>query len=355
MTGTARRFAYRLGAYQAGGLLVALLVMSAIFTATSGPFLTQSNLLTILLQVSVVGLVAIPGAMLVLTGYVDLSVGSVAVLSAAVFGQMAKVAGLPLAPAITIALLVGAAWGLLNGVLICYFRFSPIIVTLGGFAGARGLAEAVTKDVTQFGFGKTFSLLGNGTVHGMPVPALIFIVVFLIGAYMWYEMPAGRHMAAIGSDKIAARALGVQVRRVPAMLYVLSGAAAAAGGLILTSELDGASVSIGLGLELEVLTAVLLGGVAFSGGRGSLWGVLFGILFVGVLDDGLILINVGPYLANVAIGGVLLAAAGFDVIYQLVERIPVTVEEEPDSPTGPTKNQTAAFAAAAKPPSERAL
>ena len=112
-------------------------------------------------------------------------------------------------------------------------------------------------------------------------------------------------MMAIGADKAAARSLGVAVRRIPLVLYVVSGLAAAAGGLIFTSELDGASLSIGIGLELQVLTAILLGGVAFTGGRGSLWGVLFGVLFVGVLNNGLVLINVGPYYANLAVGAVL--------------------------------------------------
>src|SRR5262249_36023253 len=128
----------------------------------------------------------------------------------------------------------------------------------------------------------------------------------------------------------SARSLGVAVRRIPAVLYVVSGVAAAAGGLIFTSELDGASLSIGLGLELQVLTAILLGGVAFTGGRGSLWGVLFGVLFVGVLNNGLVLINVGPYYANLAVGAVLVAAASADAFYQRLERMPVRVEEIQD-------------------------
>ena len=120
------------------------------------------------------------------------------------------------------------------------------------------------------------------------------MVVFLAGTYVWYEMRTGRHLIAIGANKEAANALGVATRRLPCVIYILSGTAAALGGLIITSQLDGASVQIGVGLELQVLTAILLGGVAFTGGRGSLWGTLAGILFIGVLEDGLILINVGP-------------------------------------------------------------
>ncbi len=325
--GSARGLAARLGAYQSGGLLVALVVMGIVFTSLSSNFFTHRNLTVVLLQVSVVGLVAIPGAMLVLAGYVDLSVGSVAVLAVAVFGQMEQVNHLPLWASIVVALAVGAGWGVMNGVLICYLNFSPIIVTLGGYAGARGVAELITHDVTRFGFGNSFAYLGNGIIFGLPVPAILFLGLFLVGAYIWYEMPVGRHMTAIGADKTSARALGVATRRIPAVTYVFSGLAAAAGGLIFTSELDGASLSIGIGLELQVLTAILLGGVAFSGGRGSLWGVLFGVLFVGVLNNGLILLNIGPYVANLAVGAVLLAAAGADAFYQRLEQIPVAITE----------------------------
>jgi ribose transport system permease protein len=324
----ARRLVAGLGAYQSGSLLAALLALGAFFTLTSSNFLTSSNLKVVLLTVSVVGIVAVPQAMLLLSGFIDLSVGSVAVLATIVFGQMMRIWDQPLGLSIVVALLVGAGWGMLNAVLVAYWGFSPVIVTLGGYAGARGIADAVSHDVTQFSFGDKFAYLGNGELFGLPMPAVIFIGVFLVGAFLWYQTPLGRHLTAIGANRPAARAVGVSVRRVPAFAYVASGLAAAAGGLVLTSELDGASPSIGLGLELEVLTAVLLGGVAFSGGRGSLWGVLFGVLFVGVLDNGLILLNVGPYYVNVAIGGVLIAAAGVDALYQRLERIPIAVDEQ---------------------------
>ncbi len=334
--GGARGIAGRLGAYQSGGLLVALVLLSVFFGFQSARFWTSSNLKVILLQVAVVGIVAVPGAMLVLCGYVDLSVGSVGVLAVAVFGQLVKVDHASVLVGVLGGLGVGTAWGLMNGFLISYLDFSPIVVTLGGYAGARGLAEALTHDVTQFGFGNSFDNLGNGTVLGVPLPGVIFIVVFLVGAYVWYVMPTGRHMTAVGANKVAARDLGVSVRRIPFLLYVLSGLAAALGGLIMTAELDSASLSIGVGLELQVLTAILLGGVAFSGGRGSLWGVLFGVLFVGVLYNGLVLVNVGPYYADLVVGIVLILAAGSDAFYRRLERLPVRVaedrEEEPTQP-----------------------
>jgi ribose transport system permease protein len=313
----------RLGAAQGGGLWVALILMSLYFSWTTGSFFTQSNLLVVLEQVSVLGMVAVPGAMLLVSGNLDLSVGSVAGLAAAMFGEFDKVFGWPILLSFVGALLVGAAWGTMNGVLISYLGFSPVIVTLGGYAGAAGLAQTITSDSTRSGFGPVFNQLGNGTLAGIPVPGVIFVVVFLAGTYVWYEMRTGRHLIAIGANKEAAKALGVATRRLPCVIYILSGTAAALGGLIVTSQLDGASVQIGVGLELQVLTAILLGGVAFTGGRGSLWGTLAGILFIGVLDDGLILINVGPYVADLAVGAALVVAAALDVLYQRLERVPV--------------------------------
>ena len=330
----------RLGSAQGGGLFVALILLSLYFSISTGSFFTRSNILVVLEQVSVLGMVAVPGAMLLVSGNLDLSVGSVAGLSAATFGTFDKIFHWPVLVAAIGALAVGALWGTMNGALISYLGFSPVIVTLGGFAGAAGLAQTITSDATRSGFGNAFDNLGDGTLAGIPLPVIIFLLVFLIGAYVWYETKTGRHLIAIGANKDAATALGVESKRLPFVIYVLSGMAAALGGLIFTAQLDGASVQIGVGLELQVLTAILLGGVAFNGGRGSLWGTLAGILFIGVLDDGLILINVGPYVADLAVGAALVVAAALDVLYQRLEKVPVaeTAEAEaletdrPDAP-----------------------
>ena len=320
----------RLASAQGGGLFVALVLLSLYFSVATGSFFTRSNILVVLEQISVLGIVAVPGAMLLVSGNLDLSVGSVGGLAAACFGEFDKIFGWPVWLAALGALAVGAAWGTMNGVLISYLGFSPVIVTLGGFAGAAGLAQTITSDSTRSGFGSAFDFLGNGTLVGIPVIVLIFFAVFLIGAFVWYETSTGRHLIAIGANKDAATALGVASKRLPCVIYILSGTAAALGGLIVTAQLDGASVQIGVGLELQVLTAILLGGVAFNGGRGSLWGTLAGILFIGVLDDGLILINVGPYVADLAVGAALVVAAALDVLYQRLERVPVpeTAEAE---------------------------
>lgn len=317
---------------QQNGLLFALVALIATFSLMSDRFLTVSNFSVIFLQVAVIGIVAIPGSMLLLAGYVDLSVGAIAVLSAVIFGQVMAADGNLLVAALA-GIVVGAGWGALNGYLIAVLGLSPIIVTLGGLAGARGAAELITQGFTTYGYGPVFSLLGNGKLYGMPVPIVIFVIITLIGLHVWYRTPYGRHMVAIGGAKETAAELGIPTRAIPFWLYTVSGLAAAVGGLIIASELDGAAISIGTGLELEVLTAVLLGGVSFSGGRGSLLVVLFGVLFIGVLDNGLVQVNVSPYFERCAIGIALVAAAGLDILYQRLERLKIPNEvAEPAEP-----------------------
>jgi ribose transport system permease protein len=316
---------------QRNGLFFGLVALVAFFTAKSDRFLTVGNVRVILLNMAIVGLVAVPAAMLVLSGYVDLSVGSMGVLAAVAFAEVYNL-GAPVLVAGLCALGVGALWGALAGWGIAYLGLSPIVVTLGGLAALRGLAQWLSDAVVTYGFGDTVSWFGNGRVLSIPVPVLLFAGAYLIGVYVWYVTPAGRHMTAIGEDAEAARAVGINRRWLPMKLYIVSGVAGATGGLILMAQLDASSMSIGQGLELDVLTAVLLGGVSFVGGRGSLFGVLVGALFIGVLQNGLLLINVSAYLKSVAVGAALVAAAGLDVLYRKLDR--VIIEHEPSQPPG---------------------
>jgi ribose transport system permease protein len=257
-----------------------------------------------------------------MAGYVDLAIGSIAILASTVFGELATRSVSPLV-AFLVALGVGLAWGLATGFVVAYLGFSPIVVTLGGLAGARGLAEIISKGLTKYGFGPEFARLGNGEFIGIDTPVWLFLAVFLIGSYVWYQTPLGRHVIAVGAERVAAHSLGVATKRIPFLLYGASGLAAALGGLILTSQLDASSLSIGIGLELSVLSAILLGGVSFLGGRGSMFGVLMGVLFIGALDNGLVQMNVGPYFQRAAVGLALVLAAALDVVYQRLDRIPV--------------------------------
>jgi ribose transport system permease protein len=333
-----------LAAVQQSGLGMALIVLGTYFTLSSSHFLTAGNVSVTLQQVAVLALVAIPGSMLVLAGFVDLSVGSVAGLAAVVFGDL--YGHVPLAAAVFGGVAVGSVWGLGNGLLVGYLGFSPIIVTLGGYAGAEGLASLLQHGNTIFGFPAAFEYLGNGALAGIAVPIWIMVAAFMVGAFVWYNTPVGRHLKAIGTDRIAAYANGVETRRLPMLLYLCSGTSAGLGGMILTAQVNSASIDIGVGLELQVLTAILLGGVAFTGGRGSLVGVALGVLFIGTLTDGLILLNAGPYYTNIAVGAALVIAAGLDAVNRRIERLPgpADTNQEADSSEG-VESSSVAFAA----------
>ena len=303
------------------GIFFALLILVVYFSLASERFFSASNFEVVLVQTSIVGIVAIPGAMLVLSGYVDLSVGSVTVLSAIVFGAVFD-AGDGIVVAALVALGVATVCGLLTATFVAIFEMSPIIVTLGALAAFRGVAEVISRGETVFGFGTDFAWIGNGEVLDVRMPAWTFVAVVALGAYVWYQSPYGRHMMAIGSNRDAAHSLGIKVRRIPFTLYVVSAFSCGVAGLLYASRLDGASLSIGNGMELQVLTAILLGGVAFTGGRGTLLGVVCGLLFVSVLTNGLAQLDVSSFWVNIALGTALILAAGVDVLYQRLERLP---------------------------------
>jgi ribose transport system permease protein len=311
---------------QRNGLFFALVVMCVCFALLNDHFLRWQNWQVISQQVASIGIVAVPDAMLLMCGYVDLSVGSLAALSAAIFGSI--VPGVPVIPAMLIALVISTAWGFMNGLLIAYAGFSPIVVTLGSLSAALGLGELIQSGVVPYGFGSIFESFGNGKFLSLTTPVYMFIGAMLLGAFAWYQTPLGRYLVAVGSDKNVSRSSGINVRAIPLCLYTLSGLAAALVGLSLASQLDSASLSIGTDLELQVLTAILLGGVSFVGGSGSLFGVLVGLLFVGVLDNGLIVIDISPYISDLAIGLALLFAAGLDVLYRYLDRIQLAELED---------------------------
>lgn len=331
--GLARVFAF----IQNNGLLLAFAICFVGFSLASPRFLTVPNLTVILLTVSTVAIMAVPSAMIITAGYVDLSLGSMAVLAAVVYGELSHI-GMAWPVCILAAFAVAVLWGLIQGFLSAQVGFTPIVVTLGGLAALRGIADLIGAGRTKFGFADEFVALGGGNV-GLPVPVWIAIGFFIVGFIIWYLMPYGRWFMAIGSDKAVARSMGVPIRGIPFILYVATAVAAALAGLILASQLDSSSPSIGSGWELSVLTAVLLGGVSFTGGSGSLFGVLIGVLFIGVLDNGLIIIGAGPYWHGIAIGAALIFAAFLDWASKQLERVrfagaPAPGSEGPEQPAG---------------------
>lgn len=297
----------------AHALLLGSIALLVVFTVLNDAFLTVDNFRNILIQASVISVVAVPTALLLIAGKVDLSVGSTLALGGVVSGLLIS-DGVPLVPAVAAGVLAGAAVGTVNGVLVTMWDLSPIIVTLGALTAVRGLAITVAPDPV-FGFGDGFLALGADELLGVPYLVLIAAAVFLLGGAVLAKLPVGRHIYAIGVNDEAAYLSGVRVRRIGLWLFVATGAAAGLAGVMLAARLGSApSGALGLGFELDVLTAVILGGVAFNGGRGSIAGVLLGVLFLGVLQNGLTLENVPAATALMVKGAVLAIAAGLDRI-----------------------------------------
>jgi ribose/xylose/arabinose/galactoside ABC-type transport system permease subunit len=294
-------------------LVVGLLGLSAFFATQSATFLTAGNIRNIAVNSSILAVVVVASAMLVIAGHLDLSIGSTIGLS----GVLASMAVLDwdtgAAAGIALGVAVGAGVGLVNGVLCAVVGFSPIIVTLGMLGVIRGSTLLITVTPT-YGLGGVFNTIGSGTAGPIPVLVIIAIATFLLGAVFLALTPWGRYVYAIGVNPQAAYLSGLPVRALPCLLYVATGASAGLAGVLFAARLDGASPSaLGIGMEISALTAILLGGVAFAGGRGTLFGVFVAVVFLGVLQNGLVLMNVQPFVQTLVQGLALVVAAGLDV------------------------------------------
>lgn len=301
-----------------GGLAVTLIMpvataaLMVFFTIRTDAFLTPTNLMLIAVQNSPLLIVSVAMAMLLMAGYVDLSVGSILALSGVV-AAMFFVQGMTGA-GIVVGLLVGTAVGVVNGVLIGYLGWPPLVVTLGMLAAGRGVAQTLLPGST-FGFPQFVKDLGAGRLLGVPYLVIIAIAAVLLGMLLMNRLPVGRHIIAIGVNSRAAFLTGIPVRRTVMLLYVLVGFATAIAGLLTVARLDSApSGSLGSGFEVAVLTAVLLGSIPFTGGKGSIWRVVLGVWLLGVLQNGITLLNVGSEMSGIFTGLVLVLAAGIEAL-----------------------------------------
>jgi ribose transport system permease protein len=295
----------------ASALLLGVVVLLLVFSTLNDAFLTVDNFRNIFIQASVISVAAVPMALLLIAGKVDLSVGSTLALGGVTTGLLIT-HGVAVTPAILAGVAAGAVVGAVNGLLVEIWDLSPIIVTLGALTAVRGLATTLAPDPV-FGFDDSFLALGENDVLGIPYLVLLAAAVFLLGAAVLSRMPAGRHVYAIGVNPEAAYLSGVRVRRIGLLLFIATGTAAALAGVMLAARLGSApSGALGVGFELDVLTAVILGGVAFNGGRGTIAGVFLGVLFLGILQNGLTLENVPAATALMVKGAVLMMAAALD-------------------------------------------
>lgn len=295
---------------QEGGLVVFLVVLGTWFTLGSEFFLTGNNIRNILLSVSVLGILAAPSTLLLISGNFDLSIGSAAALCGVTFGMVAESHSLALAMLAAVG--VGLAAGVGNGVLVAYFGISSLIVTLGTLSVFRGVAQLRSNGQTTRL--DAFRWLGSGEVLGVPVQIGLFVIVVVIFGLVMRYTTFGRSVFAIGSSQQAARLAGIRIRPTLFALFVLSGLLAALAGLILSSQLRAASPNTAGGLELSVVAAVILGGASLNGGRGTILGTVLGVLILGTLNNGLTILSISSFWQEIARGLVLILAVGLDQV-----------------------------------------
>jgi ribose transport system permease protein len=303
---------WRIVAQRFSGVFI-LLALSLFMAFSSEYFLTQGNLINIVLQTSILAFVALGVGITMLTAGIDLSVGSVAALSGAVVAGLMTQNEMAIGFAIPAALLVGLLAGLVNGLLIVLGGLPPFIATLATMAIGRGLTLVYTQGRPIIISDSQFVFIGNGEVLGIPVPVYIMIV-FLIAGYVFLSLSKpGRNLYAIGGNEKTAFLAGINVARGKMLAYLISSFAAAVAGIVLTARLWSAQPTTGTGLELEAIAAAVLGGTSLFGGRGSAWGILIGVLIIGVVSNGLNLLEISSYYQQVIKGIVFILAVILDM------------------------------------------
>ncbi|MES4890305.1 substrate-binding domain-containing protein [Streptomyces sp. NPDC096012] len=295
------------------GALTALIVLVIALSALSGDFLTTDNLLNIGVQAAVTAILAFGVTFVIVSAGIDLSVGSVAALSATVLAWSATNHGVPVFLAVVLAVATGVAAGLVNGFLIAYGKLPPFIATLAMLSVARGLSLVVSGGV-PIPFPDSVSHLGDTLGNWLPVPVLVMVVMGLLAAFVLGRTYIGRSMYAIGGNEEAARLSGLRVNRQKLAIYALSGVFAAVAGVVLASRLSSAQPQAADGYELDAIAAVVIGGASLAGGTGKASGTLIGALILAVLRNGLNLLNVSAFWQQVVIGVVIALAVLLDTV-----------------------------------------
>jgi len=306
--GTLQRLADRIG-IQNLSLIFALIVLCVIFGYLRGDvFFSSRNILNIGLAVTILGVLAMSQTVVIVSGGLDISVGSTvgfATVATAMVAQATDSA----AAAVLAGLLVGAACGLVNGIIITYGRVNAVIATLGTMAIFRGVAFILSDGQSISIYDDAFRFMGNGQILGLPVPLWILGATAVVFHVFLSRSIAGRNVYAIGGNPVVARFSGINVNRYKVAIYVMSGVVAGLGGILLAARTgSGQPVSGSQGLELEAITAAVLGGCALQGGRGTIVGALLGVLIIGVLNNGMILTAVPSFYQLLAKGALLILA-----------------------------------------------
>lgn len=292
------------------GLLLAFLLLVLVLSLLSDRFLTRPNIVNVLRQISINAIIAFGMTVVIIGRGIDLSVGSLLALVGVVTASLATgaTAALPAPVAMLAALGIGVALGSINGAFVAYAGIAPFIVTLAALTIFRGMALAWTDGRPISGLPEAFGTLGYGTFLSLPTPIWVMLGFLLVTHVLLRYTALGRAVYAIGGNEEAARLSGIPVRRVLLFTYLYSGLAAAIAALVLTGRLNSAQPTAGVMFELDAIAAVVVGGTSLFGGRGGVFGTLVGALIIGVIDNGMNLLNVSSFYQQIVKGGVILAA-----------------------------------------------
>jgi ribose/xylose/arabinose/galactoside ABC-type transport system permease subunit len=307
--GLARRV---MGTY---GIIMVLVALGLMFGFLSPVFFSSENILNILRQVAVVGIVAVGMTFVILTGGIDLSVGSIIGIASVCTAKL-MLGGMPVYFAVALTLAMCTLFGLFNGIIVNELFIPPLVATLGTMTAVRGVAFIISGGLPVFGFSNSLSFLGQGYLWMIPIPVIVMAVTFALGYLLLDATRFGRYVYGVGGNEEATRLSGIGVKTIKALVYTISGLLSGVAGIVLLSRINSGQPKAGQGYEMDVITAVVIGGVSISGGEGNIILVVAGVLIMGVLSNGMILLNINEYVQWVVKGLVLLAAVGFDRVSQ---------------------------------------
>lgn len=304
--------------------LMILICLVIFFSIISPNFMTSKNIVIIIRQVSFVAISAVGMMFVMIGGAIDLSLGSQIVLTNIVLSILMVDYRVPMAVAIPLTLILGTLLGTLNGFLAIKLNIHPLIITLGTASMYKGIGYILAHSRNIMGFPDSFRWFGQGYIGPIPVPIVVMIFVALIGSFILTRTYFGRYIFALGGNEEAARLAGVNVNAMKVILFAISGFITGITSILLLSRVFAGQTSTGQGLEFDCLTAALLGGVSFKGGEGTVFGLITGVLIIGVLNNAMQLASFPDFSQNVVKGAVLLIAVGFDV-YQKNRKAKETV------------------------------
>lgn len=301
-----------------------LVFLVILFTFVAPNFMTFGNFRTLIRQISFAGISAVGLMFVMISGGIDLSIGSQIVFSNVLLAIMMVDWKLPPAVAIPLILLVGTGLGAINGFLCIKLKIHPLIITLGTAAIFKGMGYIINQSRNIMGFPDSFRWFGQGFVWGIPVPVIVMIIVALIGSFVLTKTYFGRQIFALGGNEEAARLAGVNINGMKVLLFMICGFVSSITTVLLLSRVFAGQTITGQGLEFDCLTAALLGGVSFKGGEGNVFGLMVGMLIIGVLNNAMQLATFPDFSQTVVKGFVLLIAVAFDV-YQKTRKAKETV------------------------------